>query len=92
MIDSRKFNSKQNLTKTERNIVQGIGVVYYYAFQDLPSVSERKYFPTDIQTLPLFFGTAIFAFEGIALVQNELSSLLRRTSCFTIFFHSRYFH
>ncbi|KAG4068669.1 hypothetical protein HA402_002360 [Bradysia odoriphaga] len=46
----------------------GIGVVYYYACKDLPSVTERNYFPTNFQTLPLFFGTAIFAFEGIALV------------------------
>lgn len=46
----------------------GIGVVYYYACKDLPSVTERNYVPENIQTLPLFFGTAIFAFEGIALV------------------------
>ncbi|KAJ6637548.1 Proton-coupled amino acid transporter 4 [Pseudolycoriella hygida] len=46
----------------------GIGVVYYYAFQDLPNISERNYVPPNVNKLPLFFGTAIFAFEGIALV------------------------
>lgn len=46
----------------------GIGVVFYYAFQDLPHPSERNYVTPHIQSLPLFFGTAIFAFEVISLV------------------------
>lgn len=45
----------------------GIGVVFYYACQDLPHPSEREYVG-ELNNLPLFFGTAIFAFEGIALV------------------------
>ncbi|XP_055617906.1 proton-coupled amino acid transporter-like protein pathetic isoform X2 [Toxorhynchites rutilus septentrionalis] len=52
----------------------GIGITFYYASQDLPSPSERNYVASWNQ-LPLFFGTAIFAFEGIALVlplQNEM--------------------
>lgn len=49
----------------------GIGVVFYYAFQELPSPTERRYIG-EIQDLPLFFGTAIFAFEGIALVNIYL--------------------
>ncbi|ERL94987.1 hypothetical protein D910_12259 [Dendroctonus ponderosae] len=52
----------------------GIIIVIYYASQDVPSVTERRYI-ADWQQLPLFFGTAIYAFEGIGLVlplQNEM--------------------
>lgn len=52
----------------------GIGITFYYAGQDLPSPADRR-FVADWNQLPLFFGTAIFAFEGIALVlplQNEM--------------------
>lgn len=45
----------------------GMGITFYYIFQDLPSVSSRPQFATWSQ-LPLFFGTAIFALEGIGVV------------------------
>ncbi|XP_065090451.1 proton-coupled amino acid transporter-like protein CG1139 [Ochlerotatus camptorhynchus] len=52
----------------------GIGITFYYALQDLPAITERR-FVGNLDQLPLFFGTAVFAFEGIALVlplQNEM--------------------
>lgn len=54
---------------TIANICMAVGVTltFYFAFQDLPDISERQYFGKP-SNLPLFFGTAIFAFEGIALV------------------------
>lgn len=54
---------------TIANISMGAGMActFYYAFQDMPSISERRYFG-DIFDLPLYFGTAVYAFEGIALV------------------------
>lgn len=55
----------------------GVGVVFYYAFQDVPNPSERKYVG-DLTTIPLFFGTAMFAFEGIALVRSIYSNILLR--------------
>lgn len=45
----------------------GIIIVLYYSSQDIPSVTERRYI-ADWQQLPLFFGTAVYAFEGIGLV------------------------
>lgn len=45
----------------------GVAVVVYEATQDLPDVETREYIGT-WQQLPLYFGTAIYAFEGIGLV------------------------
>lgn len=48
-------------------MVCGCGITLYYIFDDLPSPSERSAIG-EVQNLPLFFGTAIFAFEGISMV------------------------
>lgn len=55
---------------TIANICMGTGMVltFYFLFQDLPPLTERRAFG-NLKDLPLFFGTAIFAFEGIALVR-----------------------
>lgn len=45
----------------------GVAVVFYYALQDLPQITERD-FVGELNNIPLYFGTAMFAFEGIALV------------------------
>lgn len=58
----------------------GIGVVFYYAFQNIPSISERQLIG-EISTIPLFFGTAMFAFEGIALVL-PLKNTMRKPDTF----------
>ncbi|XP_044257487.1 proton-coupled amino acid transporter 1-like [Tribolium madens] len=52
----------------------GLIITIYYTTQDLPAFSERNYY-AELSQLPLFFGTAVFAFEGIGLVlplQNEM--------------------
>ncbi|XP_045509835.1 proton-coupled amino acid transporter-like protein CG1139 isoform X2 [Colias croceus] len=52
----------------------GVGVVMYEAAQDLPPVQDRVYLAS-WQQLPLYFGTAVYAFEGIGLVlplKNEM--------------------
>lgn len=45
----------------------GMGITVYYLFQDMPSISERSPF-AGFERLPTFFGTAIFALEGIGVV------------------------
>ena len=51
------------------NLLQfgGLGIIFYYLLQDLPYSWERKPFASWGQ-LPLYFGTAIYAFEGIGVV------------------------
>ena len=51
------------------NIIQStcICIVFYYILQDLPAVSSRPAVGS-LGRLPLFFGTAIYTFEGISLV------------------------
>lgn len=45
----------------------GMAITMYYVLTDAPSVTERPYF-SSVTQLPLFFGTAIFALEGIGVV------------------------
>lgn len=56
-------------------MILGVILTVGYASQNLPEFSTRTYFKLD--TLPLYFGTAVFAFEGIALVlplQNAMKN------------------
>jgi solute carrier family 36 (proton-coupled amino acid transporter) len=65
-------------------MITGLVISYYYSSQDLPHISERNYLPPNLHSLPLFFGTAIFAFEGIALVlplQNAMKKPKNFSRC-----------
>ena len=46
------------------NILQftGLAITFYYLFQRMPDISERKYVANWAQ-LPLYFGTVIYSFE-----------------------------
>ncbi len=44
-----------------------LGFTFFYLLQDMPYSWERKAFASWGQ-LPLFFGTAIYAFEGIGVI------------------------
>lgn len=50
-------------------MLAGIIIILYYTTQDLPPIGERDYVAS-WQQMPLFFGTALFAFEGIGLVSK----------------------
>ena len=47
----------------------GITIIMIYLFIGIGDVKKRPA-SADISTLPLFFGQAIFAFEGIGLVSG----------------------
>lgn len=48
-------------------IATGMSITFYYIFNGLPTISDVPNFSSWSQ-LPLFFGTAIFALEGIGVV------------------------
>ncbi|XP_035772552.1 proton-coupled amino acid transporter-like protein pathetic isoform X1 [Anopheles albimanus] len=50
-------------------IATGVGITLYYILTDLPPLSERKAI-AEVQHLPMFFGTVIFALEGIGVVMS----------------------
>lgn len=56
--------------------ITGVAISYYYIFQDLPSISERPLF-SSVEQLPIFFGTTIFALEGVGVVSVFHKDLLR---------------
>ncbi|XP_055614206.1 neutral amino acid uniporter 4 [Uranotaenia lowii] len=47
--------------------VAGLSCTFYYVLQDLPNTSTVKPWAS-WATLPLYFGTAVYAFEGIGIV------------------------
>lgn len=49
-------------------MLSGIGITFFYIFQDLPNISERNMAVVSWTKLPLFFGTVVYLFEGIGLV------------------------
>jgi len=60
------------------NILQfvGLGIIFYYLVQDLSYTWEVKYVAS-VGQLPLYFGTAIYAFEGIGVVlplENQMKT------------------
>jgi proton-coupled amino acid transporter len=57
-------------------MIRGIAITFYYSAADLPALSERNYIG-QLHQLPLFFGTVVYAFEGISLIlplQNSMKN------------------
>lgn len=58
-------------------MILGLAITLYYALKDgLPDVPDRALWTNGSQ-LALFFGTAIFAYEGIALVMPLKNSMAK---------------
>lgn len=47
----------------------GMGITFYYIFIDLPPYTDRPQI-VEVTKFPMFFGTAIFALEGIGVVMS----------------------
>ncbi|CAG9837692.1 unnamed protein product [Diabrotica balteata] len=61
-------------------MILGIIIVLYHAISDgLPSITQRIYVANP-KTMPLFFGTAVFAFEGIGLCMSHNNTKLIQTA------------
>ena len=52
-------------------IATGLGITFYYVFSDLPPIETARKI-SSWSEMPLFFGIAIFALEGIGVVSNFL--------------------
>lgn len=62
----------------------GVFVSFYYIFEDLPPISSRPASFSSWGQLPLFFGTTIFALEGIGVVmplENNMKNPKHFISC-----------
>ena len=56
-------------------MIVGIILTMGFITRRLPPISQRNLFPQSVDTLSIFFGIALFAFEGIALVLPLKSSM-----------------
>ncbi|KAK4293495.1 hypothetical protein Pmani_033804, partial [Petrolisthes manimaculis] len=57
--------------------VIGLAITFYYMLRDLPVVPENVPAWAGWKNLPLYFGSAIYAFEGIGLVlplENKMAT------------------
>lgn len=59
----------------------GLALTFFYMFRGLPNIGERR-LVGDLKTIPLFLGTSIYAFEGIALVL-PLRNAMKKPDLFT---------
>lgn len=66
LIRSLKFIARLSAVANICMLV-GLVVILYYCAIDLPPLSSRSAI-AHWTTIPLFFGTSIFSFEGISLV------------------------
>ncbi|KAF9805881.1 hypothetical protein SFRURICE_013857 [Spodoptera frugiperda] len=66
MVKNLKYLSPVSLVASIMT-AWGLVITFYYILQDLPPTNTVKAFST-WQQIPLYFGTAIYAFEGIGVV------------------------
>lgn len=65
-VKSLKYLTPASFLATVLTVI-GLGITFFYLLQGLPETSPVKAFSSWKQ-LPLYFGTAVYAFEGIGMV------------------------
>ncbi|VVC34124.1 Hypothetical protein CINCED_3A014349 [Cinara cedri] len=65
-VKSLKYLTPASFLATVLTVI-GLGITFFYLLQGLPKTSSVKAFSSWHQ-LPLYFGTAVYAFEGIGMV------------------------
>lgn len=72
-VKSLKYLTPASFLATILTVV-GLGITFFYLLQGLPKISTIKAFSSWKQ-LPLYFGTAVYAFEGIGMVYYRFKPL-----------------
>jgi proton-coupled amino acid transporter len=72
-VKSLKYLTPASFFATILTVV-GLGITFFYLLQGLPKISSIKAFSSWKQ-LPLYFGTAVYAFEGIGMVYYSFKPL-----------------
>ncbi|XP_026809394.1 proton-coupled amino acid transporter-like protein CG1139 isoform X1 [Rhopalosiphum maidis] len=65
-VKSLKYLTPASFLATILTVI-GLGITFFYLLQGLPKTLNVKAF-SSWQQLPLYFGTAVYAFEGIGMV------------------------
>lgn len=65
-VKSLKYLTPVSFLATILTVI-GLGITFFYLLQGLPKTLVVKPF-SSWQQLPLYFGTAVYAFEGIGMV------------------------
>lgn len=72
-VKSLKYLTPASFLATILTVI-GLGITFFYLLQGLPETAKVEAFSSWKQ-LPLYFGTAVYAFEGIGMVYYNFKSL-----------------
>lgn len=101
MIKKMGFFIKFSLPFCLSIFPSGIAITFYFILQDLPSISTASKY-SSWKNFPLYFGTAIYSFEGISIVlplENNmknptafggLTGVLNTGMCITVLMYSAF--
>jgi len=83
-VKSLKYLTPASFLATILTVI-GLGITFFYLLQGLPKTLSVKAFSSWKQ-LPLYFGTAVYAFEGIGMVFyiKSLNNIIRYIYNFSI--------
>jgi len=93
-VKSLKYLTPASFLATILTVI-GLGITFFYLLQGLPKTLNVKAF-SSWQQLPLYFGTAVYAFEGIGMVYYNFkpTNKMHSTVCCNVIctFINRFYH